>query len=368
MLLGASQRQQPLVSGRRNRITSAPSQKNANSSHVPPMLSGRIRCFASDMPSRPTTPLSVTESKPSALIIDARAPARYFLDICAGRSAPLSVAAIRAGLAVLELLDADPLLGGETHDLTDPNVADYVLQLTLSGYIGFAAEAPRRSDPHAEIFANRKPWQQNDRLIYQNVTAILTAVHANGGHVLWAIQPFSVASHMDFMQDFLSNIATYWLWVDACQFDVDEDTSPSDFSGRDHNIDAHDVVRGQTRYHCKQDFSSISLERAHRSNQGIQQYPRSRPAQASSLKVYLLPKAPRNVAESLNMSRNQRCSRDTPYSRSFPNTDPTTQPGRHGRHEATHLSCRKAQCQHLGRRPSLFCSQQDPDIGFIDIA
>ena len=182
-----------------------------------------------DLPSRPTTPLSVTESKPSAVITDARAPARYFLDICAGRSAPLSVAAIEAGLAVLVPLDTDPLLGGETHDLTDPNVADYVLQLTWSGSIGFAAEAPRRSDPHAEILANRKPWQQNDTLIYQNITAILTAVHANGGHVLWAIPPFSVAFHMDVMQDFLSNIDTYWLWVDACEFDADEDTSPSDF-------------------------------------------------------------------------------------------------------------------------------------------
>ena len=162
-----------------------------------------------DLPSRPTTPLSVTESKPSAVITDARAPARYFLDICAGRSAPLSVAAIKAGLAVLVPLDADPLLGGETHDLTDPNVADYALQFTLSGSIGFAAEAPRRSDPHGEILANRKPWQQNDRFIYQNVTAILTAVHANGGHVLWAIPPFSVAFHIDVMQDFLSNIDTY---------------------------------------------------------------------------------------------------------------------------------------------------------------
>ena len=102
-----------------------------------------------DMPSRPTTPLSVTESKPSAVITDARAPARYFFDICAGRSAPLSVAAIKAGLAVLVPVDADLLLGGETHDLTDPNIADYVLQFTWSGSLGFAADAPRRSDPDA---------------------------------------------------------------------------------------------------------------------------------------------------------------------------------------------------------------------------
>ena len=41
-----------------------------------------------DPPSGPTSPLSVTESKPSAPITDARAPARYFLDFCAGRNAP----------------------------------------------------------------------------------------------------------------------------------------------------------------------------------------------------------------------------------------------------------------------------------------
>ena len=86
--------------------------------------------------------LSVTESKPSAVITNARSTARYFLDFCAGRSALLSVAASKAGLAVLVPMDADSLLGGETHDFADPNVADYVLQLTWSGSIGFAAGAP----------------------------------------------------------------------------------------------------------------------------------------------------------------------------------------------------------------------------------
>ena len=42
----------------------------------------------------------------------------------AGPSAPLSVAAIKAGPAVLVPLDADTLLGARTHDLTDPDVVD----------------------------------------------------------------------------------------------------------------------------------------------------------------------------------------------------------------------------------------------------
>ena len=58
-------------------------------------------------------------------------------------------------------------------------------------------------------------------LLHQNVIAILTAVRAMGGHVLWMYPPLGSAFHWDFVQDFLSNIATLWLWVDACQFDID---------------------------------------------------------------------------------------------------------------------------------------------------
>ena len=97
-------------------------------------------------------------------------------EICAGRSAPLSVGAIKFGLAVLIPLDSDPLLGGEIHDLTDSNVVDYVLRLAWSGSIGFAAGEPPLSDPHAEILANMEPLRQKNILVHQNVTAILTAV------------------------------------------------------------------------------------------------------------------------------------------------------------------------------------------------
>ena len=66
---------------------------------------------------------------------------------------------------------------------------------------------------------------QTNRLVHQNVSAILTAVHANGGHVLWVNPSYSSAIHCDFVQDFLSNKATYWLSVDAYRFDVDDDKS-----------------------------------------------------------------------------------------------------------------------------------------------
>ena len=55
------------------------------------------------------------------------------------------------------LLDADLLLGGEAHDLTNSDVVDHVLRLAWSGSIGFAVGAPPRSDQHAEILANYGP-------------------------------------------------------------------------------------------------------------------------------------------------------------------------------------------------------------------
>ena len=70
-----------------------------------------------------------------------------------------------------------------------------------------------------------EPWQQNNRLVHENVTAILTAVHATGDLVLWVNPPSTSAIHWDVVQDFLFNIARHWLWVDACQFDVDDDSS-----------------------------------------------------------------------------------------------------------------------------------------------
>ena len=89
--------------------------------------------------------------------------------------------------AAVRLLSVAAIIGGETHDLTDLNVVDHELQLAWSGSIGFAAGAPPRSDHHAGILANKEPWQQNKRLVHENVTAIITA------------------------------------WVHACQFDVNED-------------------------------------------------------------------------------------------------------------------------------------------------
>ena len=143
------------------------------------------------------------------------------------------------------------------------------------------------------------------------------------GHVLWVHPPFSFAFQWDFVQDFLSNTATLWLWVDACQFDLNvcelwlfatssqgllplapqrnheshpppavcaqfaklvapfvsrdshgfftlwSDAHRSGLSCRcqalpsfcrqDHLVGTHDVVRGQRWNHCTQDFPSIPL-------------------------------------------------------------------------------------------------------------
>ena len=49
-------------------------------------------------------------------------------------------------LAVLVLLDADSLLGGEAHDLTDPNVVDHVLQSACQARLASLREHSPRSD------------------------------------------------------------------------------------------------------------------------------------------------------------------------------------------------------------------------------
>ena len=75
-------------------------------------------------------------------------------------------------------------------------------------------------DPRAKVLGNTDSWRQTNMLLHQNVIAILAAVRSTGGHVLWVYPPFSFAFQWDFVQDFLSNIATLWPWVDSCQFDI----------------------------------------------------------------------------------------------------------------------------------------------------
>ena len=109
------------------------------------------------LPLEPTPSLSATQSKLSEPATVARAPGKHFLQICAGHSAPLSVAAVKAELAVLVPLDADSRLGEEAHDLTGPDVVDKVLRLARSGSVGFAAgetHAATRTQRLQKIFCS----------------------------------------------------------------------------------------------------------------------------------------------------------------------------------------------------------------------
>ena len=167
------------------RITSVPSQKDVNSSHVPLKHSGRLR-----------------------------QPYFYFRSICAGRSVPLSVAAIKAGLAGL-VPNHTPCYV-EKH-MTLQLQSLLIIYSVCSGSIGFAAGTPPRSDSHAEILANMEPWRQENLFVHQNVTAILTAVLATGGNLLWINHRTALRS-----LGFLCKISCptwprNWLWVGACR-------------------------------------------------------------------------------------------------------------------------------------------------------
>ena len=72
--------------------------------------------------------------------------------------------------------------------------------------------ARQRSVRHVEILANIEPSRRCDfrttnLVSHQNVTNILTTVHAAGGHFSAGEPTVQLAFHMDFVQDFLSNTA-----------------------------------------------------------------------------------------------------------------------------------------------------------------
>ena len=90
-----------------------------------------------------------------------------------------------------------------------------MLSTKYNGWQGQIRSAALQENPMRQLA--RKGF----RKYFANVIAILTAVRATGGHVLWICPPLSSAIHWDFVQDFLSNITTLWLWVDTCQFDTD---------------------------------------------------------------------------------------------------------------------------------------------------
>ena len=84
--------------------------------------------------------------------------------------------------------------------------------LAWSGSIGFAA----RASP-TQRSARRSFGKQGTVAAKQQIGPPERHFHSHrrprtGGHVLWVNPPSTSAIHYGFVQDFLSNMATYWLW------------------------------------------------------------------------------------------------------------------------------------------------------------
>ena len=123
--------------------------------------------------------------------------ARFFLDLCAGKEAPLSEALRARGCAVLTPFDMHIEQGGAAHNLLLPEVVDFVLRAAKTRMIGWAAGAPPcsaysmltlrsggplpvRTPTQMEGLPNMTPQRKekfaSSRLIHVNVIQCLLAV------------------------------------------------------------------------------------------------------------------------------------------------------------------------------------------------
>ena len=163
---------------------------------------------------------------------------RFFLDLCAGKHAPLSRAVLELHKACLFAHDAHPLQGGAHHDLLDPSFFDFAVRLAKSGAVAFAAAAPPCADysvlrfkpggPEAvrswtdmDAWPGCETWQMQDmqesQAVRANTASILSAVRSEGGHFSWENPPSSLALAEKCNVDLLSNSECDLIWVAACR-------------------------------------------------------------------------------------------------------------------------------------------------------
>ena len=157
----------------------------------------------------------------------------FFLDICCGATAPLSVAMGKAGIQHI-CVDA---LGEEPLDLLCDKTYDSLMRLCFSGVVVMAHAAPpckeysrlklRPGGPKAirsPSFLNGLPDNtaeqqarvtQSQRILYRCV-CLLRAVFASGGHASLE-QPTNAMSWLEpFVQDFLSETQAHLSDIPAC--------------------------------------------------------------------------------------------------------------------------------------------------------
>ena len=149
---------------------------------------------------------------------------QFFLDICAGKEAPLSTAVQVAGGCVLAPFDAHPDRGGEEHNLCKPQGQDLLFRLIWSGCVAFAHAAPPCADMSVLKLrpggppAVRRPdsldgWpgqspahtcaMQDSATVHLLVIKALGAVRVMGRHIAWDNPPSSMALLHKEVQHFL---------------------------------------------------------------------------------------------------------------------------------------------------------------------
>ena len=202
--------------------------------------------------------------------------AEYFLDLFAGRSAPLATAMRLLGVPTLSPVDSHPDIGGESQNITVQGFFDFLLRLAWSGIVVLAAASPpcapysmlrelpegpralrtyENLEPRADFTVKEREEFDLSRLIHTRTVAVLHVVFVMGGHVSWENPPTAVSTAEPFVIDFFTKIAAYLIQVPACQYDRDWYTNwmfGTSFSGFiplggvcEHPVGSHQSLRGK---------------------------------------------------------------------------------------------------------------------------
>ena len=169
----------------------------------------------------------------------ARHTQKFFLDIFAGKNAPLSHAAASASKARFQPFD---IMIDSTHDILNDNIYESLLQLCWSGCIGLATSAPPckeysrlkmqpggppplRTPEHMDGLPHLSQAQlekvRQSKEIHRRGRQLLYAVMSKGGIGILEQPPSSLAwlepENHNLFREFQGHIA----WTDACRYGKD---------------------------------------------------------------------------------------------------------------------------------------------------
>ena len=164
---------------------------------------------------------------------------RLFLDVCSGKTAPLTHAVLDAGGACVQPWDAHQACMGMFGDLLHDGRKELLHALADSGAIAFVAAAPPCSDysvlrllpagpPPCRTAEHLHGWpgmsdklyeqMQNSYLLHAAIVEVVLRVYRAGGHFSWENPPSSLALRESFVRDMVSDAHCQLVFAPACKY------------------------------------------------------------------------------------------------------------------------------------------------------